>query len=60
MAQMDEQEFKFPDEIEENKAPKAEAEDAGFEIEVEMTRQKKTAAGSQCPSSWSRTWRKTS
>ena len=35
MAQMDEQEFKFPDEIEENKAPKAEAEDAGFEIEVE-------------------------
>jgi len=35
MAQMDEQEFKFPDEIEENKAPKAEAEDAGFEIEIE-------------------------
>jgi hypothetical protein len=34
MAQMDEQEFKFPDEIEE-KAPKAEAEEAGFEIEVE-------------------------
>lgn len=35
MAQMDEQEFKFPDEIEENKAPKAEVEDAGFEIEIE-------------------------
>lgn len=35
MAQMDEQEFKFPDEIQEDKTPKAEAEDAGFEIEVE-------------------------
>jgi len=35
MAQMDEQEFKFPDEIQEEKATKAQAEDAGFEIEVE-------------------------
>lgn len=35
MAQMDEQEFKFPDEVQEDKTPKAEAEDAGFEIEVE-------------------------
>lgn len=35
MAQMDEQEFKFPDEIQEDKTPKAEAEDAGFEIEIE-------------------------
>lgn len=35
MAQMDEQEFKFPDEIEEEKKTKAEAEEAGFEIEIE-------------------------
>ena len=35
MPSFEKEEFKFPDEIEENKAPKAEAEDAGFEIEVE-------------------------
>lgn len=36
MAQMDEQEFKFPDEIEESKSDaKAESKDAGFEIEIE-------------------------
>ena len=36
MAQMDEQEFKFPDEIEDNKEDsKAESQDDGFEIEVE-------------------------